>query len=402
MNNNIKVIVDSGHGGIDSGAVGNGLLEKDLNLQAGKYMYKRLQELGIPSVIIRDTDEYLPKNQRIERVLNAYNNSPNTILVSNHINAGGGEGAEVVYSLRNNSTLAQLVLNNIGEAGQIKRKIYQRRLPENPNLDYYYILRETGNTEPILIEYGFIDNEKDAQKLKNNLNKYVESAVKAIAEYAGYKYTLPNIQNTNIYTVQKGDTLYSISKKFNLSVQELKNINKITSDIIQIGQSLIVNPNYSDNNQIYIVQKGDTLYSISTKYNTSVNNLKELNNLNNNTIYIGQQLLVPNNKNPQESEDYDIYTVKKGDSLWKISQAYDITVNELIELNNLTTNTIKIGDKLKVPDIRKDIPNNVYIVKKGDTLWSIAKNNNTTTQKLKELNKLTSNTISIGQQLFIS
>ena len=89
MNNNIKVIVDSGHGGIDSGAVGNGLLEKDLNLQAGKYMYKRLQELGIPSVIIRETDEYLPKNQRIERILEAYDNNPNTILISNHINAGG-------------------------------------------------------------------------------------------------------------------------------------------------------------------------------------------------------------------------------------------------------------------------------------------------------------------------
>lgn len=89
MNNNTKVIVDAGHGGIDSGAVGNGLLEKDLNLQAGKYLYQRLQELGIPSVIIRDTDEYLPKNPRIERVLNAYNNDKNTLLISNHMNAGG-------------------------------------------------------------------------------------------------------------------------------------------------------------------------------------------------------------------------------------------------------------------------------------------------------------------------
>ena len=91
MNNNVKVIVDSGHGGIDSGAIGNGLQEKDLNLQAGNYMYKRLQELGIPSVNIREKDEYLPKEQRIKRVLEAYNNSPNTILVSNHINAGGGD-----------------------------------------------------------------------------------------------------------------------------------------------------------------------------------------------------------------------------------------------------------------------------------------------------------------------
>ena len=91
MNNNeqIKVIVDAGHGGSDPGAVANNLKEKDLNLRAAQYMYKRLQELGIPSVIIRDRDETVPKNERIQRALSSYNNSPNTILVSNHINAGG-------------------------------------------------------------------------------------------------------------------------------------------------------------------------------------------------------------------------------------------------------------------------------------------------------------------------
>ncbi|MBQ6324250.1 MAG: N-acetylmuramoyl-L-alanine amidase [Bacilli bacterium] len=89
MNNLVGIIVDSGHGGIDSGAVGNNLLEKDLTLQASKYMYKRLQELGIPSVLTRDDDTYLPKADRIKKVLSLYNNSPNTILVSNHINAGG-------------------------------------------------------------------------------------------------------------------------------------------------------------------------------------------------------------------------------------------------------------------------------------------------------------------------
>lgn len=88
-NERIKVIVDAGHGGNDPGAIGNNLQEKDLNLRAAQYMYKRLQELDIPSVIIRDSDETLSKNDRIKRVLDAYDNSPNTILISNHINAGG-------------------------------------------------------------------------------------------------------------------------------------------------------------------------------------------------------------------------------------------------------------------------------------------------------------------------
>ena len=89
MKNDYKVIVDAGHGGADTGAVGNNILEKDLNLRAAQYMYKRLQELNIPSVIIRDKDEDLPKNERIKRVLEVNNNEPNTILISNHINAGG-------------------------------------------------------------------------------------------------------------------------------------------------------------------------------------------------------------------------------------------------------------------------------------------------------------------------
>ena len=91
---NRKVIIDAGHGGIDSGAVGNNLLEKDLTLQASKYMYNRLKELGIPVVMTREEDVYLPKEDRIRRVKSLSNNSINPILISNHINAGGGEGAE--------------------------------------------------------------------------------------------------------------------------------------------------------------------------------------------------------------------------------------------------------------------------------------------------------------------
>ena len=97
MNKNefVGVIVDAGHGGDDPGAVGNNLLEKDLNLRAAQYMHKRLQELGIPSIIIRDSDENLPKNERIQRALNAFDNADNTILISNHINAGGGDSQSV-------------------------------------------------------------------------------------------------------------------------------------------------------------------------------------------------------------------------------------------------------------------------------------------------------------------
>lgn len=373
-------------------------------------MYDRFNELGIPVKITRDSDEYLPKTERVERVKSLYNNEPNVILISNHINAGGGEGAEVVYSLKNDSTLAQSVLNNIGEAGQIKRKIYQRRLPENPNKDYYYILRETGNLEPILIEYGFIDNINDASKLKNNLEDYAEAVVKAVAEYAGYDYVKPGEIidiNKEIYIVKRGDTLYSIARDNNISVAELKNINNITNNTIYVGQELylknkIVEEEPSENDDIYVVKKGDTLYSISKKLNISINTLKALNKLNTNEIYVGQQLILSNDKN---TEEYDVYTVKKGDSLWSISQKYNISVKELIELNNLNNLTLQINQKLKVPKTiivePEENDTEIYIVEKNDTLWSISRKFNISVNELKELNNLTNNLLSIGQELKI-
>lgn len=398
MNNNYKVIVDAGHGGNDPGAVGNNLLEKDLNLRAAQYMYNRLQELNIPSIIIRNTDETLPKNERIERVLNAYNNAPNTILISNHINAGGGEGAEIVYALRNDDTLARMALNNIGAAGQIKRNIYQRVLPEDPSKDYYYIIRETGNTEPLLVEYGFIDNEKDAKKLRENLEDYVEGVVKAIADYTGYEYKEPTKQE--FYIVERGDTLYSIANKFNTTVSELKRLNNLTTDILSIGTKLFLTEQPQEEiENTYIVQKGDTLYSIANKYNITVNDLKQFNNLTTDTLYIGQVLQIPTQIIPIEPTETEIYIVKKGDSLWSISRKYNTTINELIDINNLTTINLQIGQQLLVP--KQEVEENIYVVQRGDTLWSIARQNNLTVQELKDLNNLTTNLLSVGQQLII-
>lgn len=89
MNNQELVIIDAGHGGIDSGAVANNTEEKNLNLQAALQMYNRLQDLGIPSILVREDDEYLPKNDRVRRINTIAKEYPNSILISNHINAGG-------------------------------------------------------------------------------------------------------------------------------------------------------------------------------------------------------------------------------------------------------------------------------------------------------------------------
>ena len=88
---NYKVVIDAGHGGSDSGAVGGGIIEKDLTLLMANYIYNRLNELGIPVAMTRTTDETVNPSERVRRILNAYGNDPSVIVISNHINAGGGD-----------------------------------------------------------------------------------------------------------------------------------------------------------------------------------------------------------------------------------------------------------------------------------------------------------------------
>lgn len=372
-------------------------------------MYDRLKDLGINAKLTRDSDTYLPKNERIKKVKELFNNSPNVLLISNHINAGGGEGAEIVYALRNTPELATMALDNIARAGQVTRGIYQRVLPENPSKDYYYILRESGNAQPILVEYGFIDNTKDSNRLVNNITDYVEGVVKAIADYAGITYYPPGgdiTETGDTYTVQRGDTLYNIARNYGLTVDELKALNNLTSNELYIGQVLQVKPIQGNT---YVVQRGDTLYSIARKYSVSVNDLKEVNNLNTNILYIGQELLIPseiveedtNGEEIIENDNYDTYIVKRGDSLWAISKRYDIPLNELISINNLSNNNLKIGQELLIPKQEEIIDDGYYIVESGDTLWSIAKKYNISVNDLKEVNNLSNNLLSIGQQLII-
>lgn len=408
MNNNEdravrKVIIDPGHGGTDSGATGNNLLEKDYNLLISKYMYDRFKQLGVPVAITRDSDTTLSPTDRVNTILNKFGNSSDVILISNHVNSGGGEGAEVIYALRNRDTLAKRILENIGATGQTIRKYYQRRLPSDTSKDYYFIHRNTGNLEPLIVEYGFIDDTKDVEFLKENYKELAEAVIAAVANYIGVPYTPPEGITTNTYVVQKGDSLYSIANKLGTTVSELKKENNLTTNTLQIGEVLRIPTKeiYEGEENVYIVQKGDTLYSIATANNTTVDELKKANNLTSNILSTGQLLKIPSALLPETT-----YIVKKGDSLYSIANKYNTTVDELKRINNLTSNILSIGQVLKLPsdkvsDVEKEENTISYTVQKGDSLYSIARKYSTTIDKIKDLNNLTTNLLSIGQVLLI-
>jgi len=285
-------------------------------------------------------------------------------------------------------------LSNIGDTGQNMRRVYQRRLPSNPTKDYYYMLRDTGRTEPLIIEYGFIDNNDDIKFLKDNYKELAEAVIKAVLEYKNIPYIEPSSVVTDTYKVVSGDTLYGIANKLDTTVDELKKINNLTSNVLSIGQVLKIPTKVVDlgDTVIYQVQKGDTLYSIANKYGISLNELKAINNLTNDNLAIGQLLNVPSGLS-----SVNTYIVSKGDTLYSIAKKFDTTVDKIKGVNNLTNNMLSIGQKIIIP-LEEE---NTYVVKAGDTLYKIARDFNITVDELKRLNNLVGDVLSIGQILMI-
>lgn len=226
------------------------------------------------------------------------------------------------------------------------RKAYQRRLPSNTAKDYYFMQRNTGNTEAITVEYGFLDSKgDDVNQLKNNWQNYAEAVVRAILEYLNLTY-IP-VEGQNYYTVKSGDSLWSIAKKFNVSVADLKDSNGLVSSLLSIGQVLKipVQEQEEESKNVYVVKKGDSLYKIAREYNTTVDELMKLNNLSSISLSIGQTLKIPQ---ITTSAQDNYYMVKSGDNLYKIASKYNTTVNNLVKLNNLSNTTLSIGQKLKL------------------------------------------------------
>lgn len=183
----MSLIIDAGHGGKDPGAVGNGIVEKDMVLNISLYQFNRFKELGVPVKLTRSSDVTLDPSTRADIV----KRSGMKHCISNHINAGGGDGAETIYSIYASDKLANMILDELEKAGQNKRKAYTRK--NSSGGDYYFMHRLTGNVETVIIEYGFLDSKKDdIIQLKNNWKVYAEAVVKAYCAYAGYKYTPPN------------------------------------------------------------------------------------------------------------------------------------------------------------------------------------------------------------------
>ena len=259
------------------------------------------------------------------------------------------------------------------------------------------------------------------------------------------------------YTVSVGDTLWAISRKFGVTITQLKSWNNLSSDMIYVGQKLSIqtgtgntavtptpstpgvsnNPTTS-NAQTYTVVAGDSVWKIAHQFGISMDTLRSLNNIQNNFIYPGQVLKIQASNtvtpstpssNQTTTTTTGSYTVKAGDSLWKIANQHGLSLSQLKSINHLSSDLIYPGQKLVVKSgatstsittssqntVTNQVTNQTttpvsrpsantqasYTVKAGDSLWAIATKHGLSVSQLKSLNQLSSDMIYPGQKLTV-
>ena len=390
---NYKVAINPVGGGSDTGLKSGDILEKDVSLLVSNYIKGRLDELGIENVITRTTDDNISLDERIDFIDSSLVLGDDVIVITNGLSSSVS-GVEIIYALRDSSSFARTLAQQFLNSDIDVNKYYQLRMEEDTFLDSDYIIRNTGDSESVIINYASVSNSDDLNNFVNNYEDYGEAVVRAIAIYTKNDY-VPTSKG-DYYTVKKGDSLYSIARLYDVSVADLKIANKLTSNVLSIGQVLKI-PDIVEKSDtsVYYVKKGDSLYGIAKSYGVSVEDIKKLNNLSNNNLSIGQELLIPG-LSSENVPSVKVYTVVKGDSLYKIANLYGVSVDELKSANKLSSSVLSIGQQLVIPDSESS---KTYVVKRGDTLYSIARDNNTTVDRLKILNGLVGNTLSVGQVL---
>ncbi|GEM_PF-462600 len=184
----VDLIIDSGHGGKDSGGGSNEhFLEKNFTLKMSLEQRRLFKKVGINPKMTRTSDKYLGPKTRT----NLIKNSGAKYCISNHINSytSNAIGAEVAYSIYSNGKWAKLTLDELVKQGAYRRRVFTRTYPGNKKLDYYYMHRDTGSVETIIIEYAFASNKNDTQKLMRDWKKYALAVVIAFCKYVNVDYS---------------------------------------------------------------------------------------------------------------------------------------------------------------------------------------------------------------------
>ncbi len=403
---NIVIAVDAGHGGEDPGSIGpTRKYEKNATLSISKKLVDQLNAIpGMKGVLTRRGDYFVNLNKRSEI---ARKNKAH-LLVSIHADAFSspkprGASVFVLNTRRANTEIARWVENHeqqselLGGAGQVLAKNNSDRNVSQTLLDLQFshsqkegykvaknILGEMGKVahlhkkEPVnaslavlkspdipsvLVETGFISNPSEEKLLfqRSHQDKLARALAKAIAQYFEENppegTLIANRNKTQKYKVQRGDSLSVIANKYGTSIEAIKSTNKLKSNSLAIGQVLTIPGG-------------------------------------------GSPLQVPVVSNPVETETIT-HTVDKGDYLGKLASTYKVSVAAIKRENNLKSDTLRLGQKLKITVSLKDRPVRKHTVSRGEYLGKIASNYGVSVESVRKANSLRSDQLAVGQVLII-
>ena len=159
------------------------------------------------------------------------------------------------------------------------------------------------------------------------------------------------------HNIQEGDSLWALAKKYNTEVKIVKEINYLKSDVLKIGNNLLIPLSKTESNsfipyELHIVSEGDTLWSISSLYNLDINDIARMNNIDPDSfLQLGQQLSIGNkniHRNMESKKRTILYSVKQGDSLYKISELFDVSIKSIKDINEFKNSTLMPGQIIKV------------------------------------------------------
>jgi membrane-bound lytic murein transglycosylase D len=258
-------------------------------------------------------------------------------------------------------------------------------------------------------------------------NKIIAGQTLKIFTNYPYAPVSENISSTSIgnvvhYKVRAGDTLGDIAELYNVRASDIRGWNGISGSKIIAGETLIIYTNSSGgNNQIvssdktistqtssgnYIthrIQIGETISTISRKYNVTESDIRRWNDISGSKIVAGKSLKIyPTSNVEMRSKEFTYHIVKRGETISTIAEKYHVSVSSIRGWNNLSSNKIIAGNTLKLKKgsvTTSDGKNKYHLVVSGESLYSIAKKYNTTIQKIKSLNNLSSSKIKVGQSL---
>lgn len=288
---------------------------------------------------------------------------------------------------------------------------------KQPSLEYPYPDFENGKTGthdhykiPTTSDKAEDNKDSTSKEKETEQSAKTKEDVPTKTSLGSIKKERPTAKITgSSHTVEKGETVYNISKRSGVSMDNIRKWNNLKNDTLRVGQTLkLTDPTPKRNttpitSSTHAVEKGETVYNIATRSGVSIQNLRKWNNLKNDTLRVGQILKVKapvvKDMSPIKSE---IYSIKAGDTLYSIAKRSGVTVNDLKKWNKLSSNNVVKGQVIRVKPIKSNttpITGNVHTVVAHDTLYSISKRTGISMDNLRKWNKLSNDNLRVGQQL---